>query len=175
MKNETNIYDIDGDIIRQAGDNHEFTIPEIQEKLKNYREKLENEQKSDNPDKHKIAVYNDYINNLANYLAFKASQLNSDELLDLIGTNNLKKTSEEDIQKALNDDTTAAESTTDEVQGEHPTDPGDNTNEESRNDEIIGRDDSNIQEERPLTQSDLLVERDNVTTNMDEYVEFEEV
>ena len=101
--------------------------------------------------------------------------MNSDELLDLIGTNNLKKTSEEDIQKALNDDTTAAESTTDEVQGEHPTDPGDNTNEESGNDEIIGRDDSNIQEERPLTQSDLLVERDNVTTNMDEYVEFEEV
>jgi hypothetical protein len=101
--------------------------------------------------------------------------LNSDELLDLIGTNNLKKTSEEDIQKALNDDTTTAERTTDEVQGEHPTDPGDNTNEESGNDEIIGRDDSNIQEERPLTQSDLLVERDNITTNMDEYVEFEEV
>lgn len=101
--------------------------------------------------------------------------MNSDELLDLIGTNNLKKTSEEDIQKALNDDTTAAESITDEVQGEHPTDPGDNTNEESRNDEIIGRDDSNIQEERPLTQSDLLVERDNVPINMDEYVEFEEV
>jgi len=101
--------------------------------------------------------------------------LNSDELLDLIGTNNLKKTSEEDIQKALNDDTIAAESTTDEVQGEHPTDPGDNTDEELRNDEIIGRDDSNIQEERPITQSDLLVERDDINTNMDEYVEFEEV
>lgn len=30
MNNYTNIYDIDGNIIRKAGDNHRFTIEEVE-------------------------------------------------------------------------------------------------------------------------------------------------
>lgn len=36
MKNNTNIYDIDGEIIRQAGDNHQFSIDEAKEKIQHY-------------------------------------------------------------------------------------------------------------------------------------------
>lgn len=46
MKNNTNIYDVDGEIIRAAGDNHRFTIEEAQSKIKYYREKID---KSEDP------------------------------------------------------------------------------------------------------------------------------
>lgn len=67
MNNTTNIYDIDNELIRAAGDNHEMTIEEAQERLKMYEEKVK--QLSENePDSSKIAVYNDYIKNLAGYI-----------------------------------------------------------------------------------------------------------
>lgn len=169
MKTETNIYDIDGEIIRKVGDNHEFTLPEAQEKLKYYKEKLEEAQKAENPDKTKIAAYNTYITNLANYVAFQASKLTSDELLDMIGVNNLKKTDAEDINNALNDTETTAD-TANEIQESTPTGGESNTDEESGDAEIVGRELSDIHEERPVSQSDLLVERDNVETVMDEVV-----
>ena len=173
MKNETNIYDIDGKLIRKAGDNHEFTIQEVQEKLKYYREKLEEEQKSETPDKTRIATYNTYINNLANYVAFKMTQLSNDELADLIGVNNLKKTSKEEVNKAL-DDTTADTRAENEVSEPENTSDECKTDEKPGNDDTIGRNDGDVQEERPITQSDLLVERDNVNTVMDEYIEVNE-
>jgi hypothetical protein len=36
MKNNSNIYDIDGNIIRPAEDNHRFTIDEAKEKVQFY-------------------------------------------------------------------------------------------------------------------------------------------
>lgn len=67
MNNITNIYDIDGELIREAGDNHEMTIEEAQEQLKKYEEKVK-ELSENEPDSSKIAVYNDYIKNLASYI-----------------------------------------------------------------------------------------------------------
>jgi len=40
MKNNTNIYDIDGEIIRKAGDGHKFTADEVKEMIDKYYEKL---------------------------------------------------------------------------------------------------------------------------------------
>lgn len=174
MKTETNIYDIDGEIIRKAGDNHEFTLQEAQDKLKYYKGKLEAEKSAENPNQKKIAVYNDYINNLANYVAFQASKLTGEELLDLIGANNLKKTDTEDINNALNDTETDT-NTENEVPESTPTGGESDTNEESGDDETVGREYSDVHEERPVSQSDLLVERDNVSDNMDEYVDYIEV
>lgn len=68
MNNKTNIYDIDGELIRAAGDNHKFTIDEAQEKLKYYVEKLKQLDKTDNDYVLKLSVYNQYVNNLANYI-----------------------------------------------------------------------------------------------------------
>ena len=174
MKTETNIYDINGEIIRQAGDNHEFTLSEAQERLQHYRKLLDAEKLAEEPDKKKVDTYNIYINNLANYVAYKMTQLSSDELAELIGVNNLKKTDTEDINKALNDTETTTDTANEIPEGSDSTDTESNTNEEFGDVETIGRKLSNIPEERVLTQSDLLVERDNVITNMDEVIEVDE-
>lgn len=66
MKNNSNIYDIDGELIRPAGDTHKMTAAEAQEQIKKYQEKIA--QLSENePNSPKIAVYNTYIKNLFNY------------------------------------------------------------------------------------------------------------
>lgn len=174
MKTETNIYDINGEIIRQAGDNHEFTISEAQERLQHYRKLLDAEKLAEEPDKKKIDTYNIYINNLANYVAYKMTQLSGDELADLIGVNNLKKTDTEDINKTLNDTETTTDTTNEVPDGQTTEDTEGNTDEESGDAETVGRELSDVSEKRPLTQDDLLVERDNVTTNMDEIVEVDE-
>ena len=174
MKNNTNIYDIDDELIRKAGDNHEFTIQEVQEKLKHYRERLEEEQQREDADPRRIASYNTYIRNLSNYLAIKISQLSSNEIADLIRVNNLKKTTTEEVEKALNDTKTGGD-TENEIQDSDSTVEENNRDEKPGNDDTIGRGDSDIHEERPVTQEDLLVERGEVTDKMDEYVEFEEV
>lgn len=174
MKTETNIYDINGEIIRQAGDNHEFTVSEAQERLQHYRKLLDAEKLAEEPDKKKIDTYNIYINNLANYVAYKMTQLSGDELADLIGVNNLKKTDTEDINKTLNDTETTTDTTDEVPDGQTTEDTEGNTDEESGDAETVGRELSDVSEKRPLTQDDLLVERDNVTTNMDEIVEVDE-
>lgn len=174
MKTETNIFDINGEIIRQAGDNHEFTISEAQERLQHYRKLLDAEKLAEEPDKKKVDTYNIYIKNLANYVAYKMTQLSNDELAELIGVNNLKKTDTEDINKALNDTETTTDTTNEVPDGQVTEDTEDNTDEESGDAETVGRELSDVSEKRPLTQDDLLVERDNVITNMDEIVEVDE-
>lgn len=68
MNNKTNIYDIDGDLIRAAGDNHQFTVEEAQEKLKHYIEKIKSLDKEDKDYLLKLSTYNQYADNLANYI-----------------------------------------------------------------------------------------------------------
>ena len=60
MKNDTNIYDIDGNIIRKAGDNHKFTVEEIEKLVDDLTEKVRQ-----NPDNQ---VYKVYLNNAQRYL-----------------------------------------------------------------------------------------------------------
>jgi hypothetical protein len=73
MKSYTNIYDIDGNIIRKAGDTHKFTVEEAQDKIKYYVEKIkelnkENEEYDLFGYNVRMSSYNQYIDNLANYI-----------------------------------------------------------------------------------------------------------
>jgi len=67
MTNNTNVYDIDGNILRAAGDTHEITAEEAKAKIEEYQEKLKH--LSDGEENaHKIDVYKTYIRNLQMYM-----------------------------------------------------------------------------------------------------------
>lgn len=132
MNNVTNIYDIDGELIRTAGDNHEMTIDEAKEQLKKYEEKVKELTETD-PNNSKIVIYNNYIKNLAScILTLYAKQT---------ATVNIPEQSSmtDQIKKAMDD----------------------------LRDEF--------EKEEVKSQDDMMVERKESSTNMDEYAEFEEV
>lgn len=64
MKNNSNIYDIDGELIRSTDDTHEMTAEEAQTRIEMYKNKLEELEEKDP----KRAVYTTYIRNLTNYV-----------------------------------------------------------------------------------------------------------
>lgn len=79
MNNYTNIYDIDGNIIRKAGDNHKFTIDEVEKMVDDLTEKVKN-----NPDND---VYKVYLNNAHKWLFNMYNNMNKEDLmkrLDLV-------------------------------------------------------------------------------------------
>lgn len=179
MKNNTNIYDIDGEIIRPAGDNHHFTIDEAKEKIQIYQAKIkeltEKEDKTEE-DLKKLAIYQDYCKNLMNYEWAELMKMNKNDFTNYLKDNmnsGVGETSVETVEKALNEvknDIEAGENTENEVSGPAPNDNESTGNEESGDDEAIERPIGDIHEERPTTQDSLLVERDGVVNNMDEYV-----
>lgn len=178
MKNNTNIYDIDGTLIRNAEDNHRFTIEEAQAQINKYNEILKETDKNDP----KYKIYTSYIKNLSIYMMQLYSKMSRTELNEYINKAKAAKNLNEQIKEAMEqlsndieDDGIASGNPENEVQGSTTVDNGDNTNEESRNDEAVERTISDIHEERPSSQSDLLVERADVNNNMDEYVQFEEL
>lgn len=132
MNNVTNIYDIDGELIRTAGDNHEMTIDEAKEQLKKYEEKVKELTETD-PNNSNIVIYNNYIKNLASYIltlyAKQSAAINMPEQSSMT----------DQIKKAMDD----------------------------LRDEF--------EKEEVKSQDDMMVEREESSTNMDEYAEFEEV
>lgn len=132
MNNVTNIYDIDGELIRTAGDNHEMTVDEAKEQLKKYEEKVKELTETD-PNNSKIVIYNNYIKNLASYIltlyAKQTATVNMPEQTNMTAQ----------IKKAMDD----------------------------LRDEF--------EKEEVKSQDDMMVEREESSTNMDEYAEFEEV
>lgn len=98
MKNYSNIYDIDNEIVREADDNHQMTIEEAQERMRKYGKKAE-----ENPEK--ADIYRTYIRNLANYVYNKISQMSSDEFTEYVQKTipQSQQTAPEDIEKALNE------------------------------------------------------------------------
>lgn len=176
MKNDTNIYDIDGELIRKAGDNHKWTAEEAQKRIKYYQDKIKAINEAENKtesDLKKIKIYENYCANLTKYVWNIVNQLSSEELNKIFAQN----TTEEQVNKALEElknDISTEGSTTDNVQGPNADNNKSDTNEELGNDEIIRRENCDIHEERPVSQGDLLVERGDVNTVMDEYVDFVE-
>jgi len=88
------------------------------------------------------------------------------------------ETTQDDLKKALDelkDDLGTRTDTEDEIQESNAGDSKDDTDGIFGDDPIVRREQCDISEDRPVTQDDLLVERDNVNTNMDEYVPFTEV
>lgn len=97
MKNNSNIYDIDGELIRKFGDNHKLTLQEAQKKVKFYAEKLK-ELKNDDP---KVAIYNTYIRNLNGYIFNLYSQMSMSEIKDELGKLTPQNTTEEQVKTAI--------------------------------------------------------------------------
>lgn len=61
MKNNSNIYDIDGQLLRRMDDTEQLSMEEAEKRLSQYQEKLK-----ENPDK--AGIYNTYIQNLQRYI-----------------------------------------------------------------------------------------------------------
>lgn len=96
MRNNTNIYDIDGNILREAGDNEQLDIETAKKRLEEYKEKVK--QLSDNEeDRHEVNIYNTYIKNLGSYV-FNYYMTHPEMLNDF-----KKNTTEDEIQKAMHD------------------------------------------------------------------------
>lgn len=184
MKNESNIYDIDGDLLRAAGDNHQWTIEEAKSRIQHYQGKLKELYDAENPTKEdlqKIKIYESYCKNLMNYSWRILMSMGKDEFTEYLTSQMPEqpdKTTENAVEEALNqlkNDVETRENTEDEISGTITTNTGSTTDEESGNVEVVERTGSGVQEKRSVSQSDLLVERDNVTpTVMDEYVEYTE-
>ena len=82
MNNYTNIYDIDGNIIRKAGDNHKFTIEEVEKLVDELTEKVQK-----NPDNQ---VYRVYLNNAHKWLYNMYNNMSKEDIakrLSLIQNN----------------------------------------------------------------------------------------
>lgn len=76
MKNETNIYDIDGNIIRKAGDNHRFTIEEMEKMVDDLTKKVH-----ENPENE---VYKVYLDNAHKWLMYMYNNMSKEELVKRI-------------------------------------------------------------------------------------------
>lgn len=173
MNNYSNIYDIDGELVRSADDKHKWTVEEVKEKIEYYRKKLQDIAEDDK----KAVIYATYMRNLSNYLfvlysQMPAEQLNAEiEKAKSIATEDQVRKAMEELQNEVNNDGKTAENTTNEVPDKPTADNESTTNEESGDVTLIDGGDSDIHEERPVSQSDLLVEREDVNTVMDEYIE----
>lgn len=182
MNNNSNIYDIDGELIRHTNDTHKWTIEEVKNKIEYYRKKLQDLAEDDK----KAIVYATYMRNLSNYLFILYSQMPAEQLNAEI--NAAKKVIEaEQVKKAMdelanevNNDGETAENTTNEVPNESTTDNENPTDEKPGDDTPIERGDSDIHEERPIPESDILEQGSpetvmgSISDEMDEYVDFEE-
>lgn len=91
MKNYTNIYDIDGNIIRKAGDNHKFTIEEVEKMVDDLTEKVKN-----NPDN---KVYKVYLNNAHKWLYKMYNEMSKEDLINRLSA------AQDIIQEAKNERT----------------------------------------------------------------------
>lgn len=99
MKNETNIYDIDGELIRKAGDTHHMTIEEAQKRIDFYKEKLQNIEETDK----NYTVYTTYINNLGKYILDEYSKMPLADLQNLINKETQNVATQEEIKRALDE------------------------------------------------------------------------
>ena len=99
MKNNSNIYDIDGELIRGIEDTHKWTLEEAQEKLKKYNEKLK-ELDSNDP---KVITYSNYIKNINRYIWGLYSTMTSDQLQKALNIQTTQKTTDKQVENAINE------------------------------------------------------------------------
>lgn len=95
MTTNSNIYDIDGELLRSAGDTSDLTTDEAQKRIEQYQKKL-NELSEKEPNNPKLSIYNTYIKNLQSYI-FNQYILHP-ELMPKV-----EQTTQEQIQKAMED------------------------------------------------------------------------
>ena len=73
MKNYSNIYDIDGNIIRKAGDNHRLTIEEVEKLVDDLTEKAQK-----NPENE---VYKVYLDNAHKWLMYMYNNMSKEDIM----------------------------------------------------------------------------------------------
>jgi len=95
MTTDSNIYDIDGELLRSSEDTSELTIEEAQKRIESYQKKL-NELAEKDPKDPKLSIYNTYIKNLQTYV-FNQYLLHP-ELMP-----HMTNTTQDEIQKAMED------------------------------------------------------------------------
>lgn len=95
MTTNSNIYDIDGELLRSSEDTSELTIEEAQKRIESYQKKL-NELSEKDPKDPKLSIYNTYIKNLQTYV-FNQYLLHP-ELMP-----HMTNTTQDEIQKAMED------------------------------------------------------------------------
>lgn len=106
MTNNSNIYDIDGEIIRKIDDNHQWTVEEVKNKIEYYRNKLKDLAEDDK----KAVLYATYMRNLSNYLLVLYSKMTPDQLnaeinaAKALTTNEQVKKAMEELQNSLNEE-----------------------------------------------------------------------
>jgi gas vesicle protein len=106
MTNNSNIYDIDGEIIRKIDDNHQWTVEEVKNKIEYYRNKLKDLAEDDK----KAVLYATYMRNLSNYLLVLYSKMTPDQLnaeinaAKALTTNEQVKKAMEELQDSLNEE-----------------------------------------------------------------------
>lgn len=93
MTTNSNIYDIDGELLRSINDTSDLTIEEAQKRIDKYQKKL-NELAEKDPKDVKLSIYNTYIKNLQTYI-FNQYILHP-ELMPRV-----ENTTQEQIQKAM--------------------------------------------------------------------------
>lgn len=179
MKNNTNIYDIDGELIRRFEDVHRFTALEATKIHEKYTKKIQDlKLKSEltAEDEKKIRIYETYCKNLQHYIYVEMQGMTKEELEEYykaIIPEKPAETSKEDIEKALNEvrnDVEIGINPEDEVHKDSPDDNEDDRDGIFGDDAIVRREPCDIPERLSVTQDDLLVEREGVINNMDEYV-----
>lgn len=176
MNNNSNIYDIDGEIIRKADDTHKWTVDEVKEKIEYYRKKLQDLAEDDK----KAVLYTTYMRNLSNYLFTLYAQMPAEQLqaeinaAKALSTDEQVKKAMEELSNSLEDDGTTTEGTTDEVPNEPTTDNESTTNEESGDAIPVNGGNSDVYEEQSDPESSVL-EQVRPESIMDSYVDFEEV
>lgn len=99
MNTITNIYDIDGEIIRKAGDNHKFTVEEASNKIEYYRKKLE-EVGENSP---KAVYYATYMRNLSQYIMTLYSKMTPKQLSEMIEKAKKQENLNQQIKDALDE------------------------------------------------------------------------
>ena len=78
MKNNSNIYDIDGKLIRAAGDNHQFSMEEVEQMIDYYAAKSQ-----ESPENQ---AYKAYLNNLYSWLNHMYSKMTKEQVIDKLNT-----------------------------------------------------------------------------------------
>lgn len=106
MTNNSNIYDIDGEIIRKIDDDHQWTVEEVKNKIEYYRNKLKDLAEDDK----KAVLYATYMRNLSNYLLVLYSKMTPDQLnaeinaAKALTTNEQVKKAMEELQNSLDEE-----------------------------------------------------------------------
>lgn len=99
MNNKSNIYDIDGDLIRGIDDTHKLTIKEARKLVDKYKEKLDNLPENDP----KRAVYTTYMRNLTSYVLGLYSTMSKEEIEEELKQVGVEEATKEAVEKALNE------------------------------------------------------------------------